>query len=65
MYIVYGERYKDISPILDKNGVVICDGKPKKIKLSSWESEDIAKEFAANVKNSVPKRSWDISIEST
>lgn len=65
MFTVYGERFHKYEPIIDsKSKEVLDDGTPKRILLSSWSDEKIAKVFAENVKANVPKRSWKIWIES-
>lgn len=64
MFNVYGERFNKYEPIIDaKTKEVIDDGTPKKVVLSRWSDESIAKIFADNIKNNVPKRSWKIWIE--
>ena len=63
-FTVFGQRYYKYDPILDsKTGEVIDDGSPKKVKLTECNDERVAKVFADNVKNSVPKKSWKIWIE--
>lgn len=65
MYTVYGERFHKYEPIIDsKTKEVLDDGSPKRIVLSRWNDEEIAKHFAENIKANVPKRSWKIWIES-
>ncbi len=64
MFIVYGQRYHKYDPIIDaKSKEVLDDGQPKQVKLAEWESELVAKNFADNVKASVPKKSWKIWVE--
>jgi hypothetical protein len=64
MFIVYGQRFHAYDLIIDlKSGEVLDDGQPKKVKLSQWADESVAKHFAENVKNSVPKRMWKIWVE--
>jgi hypothetical protein len=71
MFIVYGQRFHAHDPFIlekDVNGIgkagdVIDDGQPVKIRLSAWQDEAVAKHFAENVKNSVPKRTWKIFVE--
>jgi hypothetical protein len=71
MFIVYGQRYHAYEPfVLTKDiagvgeaGDVLDDGQPKKIILGRWDDEKIAQNFAANIKASVPKRSWNVWVE--
>lgn len=64
MFTVYAERYNKYEPIIDqKTKEVLDDGNPKRVVLSSWSDEKLANNFADNVKNNVPKRSWKIWVE--
>lgn len=72
MFTIYAQRFhayepfvlaKDIKDI-GKAGDVIDDGQPKKIRLGQWSSQSVAEQMAENIKNSVPKRTWKIFIES-
>lgn len=71
MHTVYGQRYhpyepfvlsKDI-PGIGKAGDVLDDGQPKKIVLGRWDDKKVADSYAANIKASVPRRSWNIWVE--
>ena len=63
-FIVKGKRYKPHEPFTDpKTGEVFDDGSPVEIKLGECLTEKMAKQFAENVKNNVPKRSWNIWVE--
>lgn len=64
MFTIYGKRYHSYNPIIDtKTGEVLDDGQPKRVKLGGWEEEKLAKRMAENIKNSVPKRTWNIWVE--
>jgi len=71
MFTVYGQRYHSYDPFIlskdiagiGKAGDVIDDGKPKKIVLGRWDDKKMAEGYAANIKASVPKRSWSITVE--
>ena len=65
MFTVFAERYHKYEPIVDaKSKEVLDDGEPKRVRLSSWNDEKIAKHFAENVKAHLPKRQWKVWVES-
>ena len=71
-HVIFGQRYHSYDPhILEKDvkdvgkkGDVIDDGQPKKVRLGGWDDEKMAENMAANIKKSVPPRSWKIWVES-
>jgi hypothetical protein len=74
MHIVYAQRHKNYDPIVlakDVNGVgkagdVIDDGTATVIRIGAWDDKKVAKNFAANVQESVDaikKKLWKIWVE--